>query len=199
MLINGRRVAPAGVEGAPTSPDLGLVPSSLVQQYDLLLDGASSIYGSDAVAGVANIIMRKDFDGLEIEGLSEPVSAPFQLTRSQFDNLIFGMSGTGSGTSDAAPIPEPSTALLLGAGAAYAIVRLQFSGRRLMLAAALAEVGINSIAAVARVDREALAGIEGVGEEKADALRNNITKLGLDISGCLGGGKLGEHHRIITG
>ena len=70
MLINGRRVAPAGVEGAPTSPDLGLVPSSLVQQYDLLLDGASSIYGSDAVAGVANIIMRRDFDGLEIEGFS---------------------------------------------------------------------------------------------------------------------------------
>jgi iron complex outermembrane receptor protein len=68
VLINGRRVAPAGVEGAPTSPDLGLVPASLVQQYDLLLDGASSIYGSDAVAGVANIIMRKDFDGIEIEG-----------------------------------------------------------------------------------------------------------------------------------
>ena len=67
VLINGRRVAPAGVEGAPTSPDLGLVPTSLVQQYDLLLDGASSIYGSDAVAGVANIIMRKDFDGLELE------------------------------------------------------------------------------------------------------------------------------------
>lgn len=67
VLINGRRVAPAGVEGAPTSPDLGLVPASLVQQYDLLLDGASSIYGSDAVAGVANIIMRKDFDGFEVE------------------------------------------------------------------------------------------------------------------------------------
>ncbi len=71
VLINGRRVAPAGVEGAPTSPDLGLVPSSLVQQYDLLLDGASSIYGSDAVAGVANIIMRKDFDGFELEAFHE--------------------------------------------------------------------------------------------------------------------------------
>jgi iron complex outermembrane receptor protein len=71
VLINGRRLAPAGVEGAPTAPDLGLVPSSLVQQYDLLLDGASSIYGSDAVAGVANIIMRKDFDGLEIEAFHE--------------------------------------------------------------------------------------------------------------------------------
>jgi iron complex outermembrane receptor protein len=66
-LINGRRVAPAGVEGAPVAADLSLVPTSLVQQYDLLLDGASSVYGSDAIAGVANIIMRKDFDGFEFE------------------------------------------------------------------------------------------------------------------------------------
>ena len=67
VLINGRRVAPAGVEGAPTNPNLNLLPASLVQQYDLVLDGASSIYGSDAVAGVANAILRKDFDGFEIE------------------------------------------------------------------------------------------------------------------------------------
>jgi iron complex outermembrane receptor protein len=46
VLVNGRRLAPAGVEGAPVSPDLNLVPASLVQQYDLLLDGASSVYGS---------------------------------------------------------------------------------------------------------------------------------------------------------
>ena len=67
LLVNGRRMGPAGVEGAPTSPDLGLIPGSLVQQYDLLLDGASSIYGSDAIAGVANVILRKDFNGLEVE------------------------------------------------------------------------------------------------------------------------------------
>ena len=69
LLVNGRRMGPAGVEGAPASPDLGLIPGSLVQQYDLLLDGASSIYGSDAVAGVLNVILRKDFDGLEIEAV----------------------------------------------------------------------------------------------------------------------------------
>ena len=70
VLINGRRVAPAGVEGAPTNPNLNLVPASLIQQYDILLDGASSIYGSDAVAGVVNAIMRKDFDGIEFEAYS---------------------------------------------------------------------------------------------------------------------------------
>ncbi|MEJ2385031.1 MAG: TonB-dependent receptor plug domain-containing protein, partial [Xanthomonadales bacterium] len=67
VLVNGRRLAPSGVEGAPASPDLNLVPSSLVQRYEVLLDGASSVYGSDAVAGVTNVIMRKDFDGLELD------------------------------------------------------------------------------------------------------------------------------------
>ncbi|WP_156035330.1 TonB-dependent receptor domain-containing protein [Microbulbifer sp. HZ11] len=67
VLLNGRRLSPAGVEGAPVAADLNLIPSSLVQQYDLLLDGASSIYGSDAVAGVTNIILKKDFDGFDFE------------------------------------------------------------------------------------------------------------------------------------
>ena len=66
ILINGRRMAPAGVEGAPTNPSINLIPSSLVDRYDLLLDGASSIYGSDAVAGVVNVILRKNFDGLTL-------------------------------------------------------------------------------------------------------------------------------------
>ncbi|VUD66722.1 Vitamin B12 transporter BtuB [Thalassocella blandensis] len=70
LMLNGRRMAPAGVEGAPNAPDLGLIPTSLVSQYDILLDGASSVYGSDAIAGVVNVIMRKDFDGLELEAFT---------------------------------------------------------------------------------------------------------------------------------
>ena len=71
VLINGRRAGPAGVEGAPVSPDLSLIPATIVQQYEILLDGASSVYGSDAIAGVANIILRKDFDGFEFEGYTQ--------------------------------------------------------------------------------------------------------------------------------
>jgi iron complex outermembrane receptor protein len=67
LLVNGRRLAPAGVEGAPGTPSINFIPGTLVERYDLLLDGASSVYGSDAVAGVGNIILRKDFDGLELE------------------------------------------------------------------------------------------------------------------------------------
>jgi iron complex outermembrane receptor protein len=75
LLINGRRVAPAGVEGAPVSPDTTLLPGSLVQQYDVLLDGASSVYGSDAVSGVVNVVLRKDFDGLELEAFTSVPAA----------------------------------------------------------------------------------------------------------------------------
>ncbi|MCH9693509.1 MAG: TonB-dependent receptor [Gammaproteobacteria bacterium] len=70
VLLNGRRISPAGVEGVPVAPDLNVIPSTLVSRYEILLDGASSVYGSDAVSGVANVILRKDFDGLELEAYS---------------------------------------------------------------------------------------------------------------------------------
>ncbi|MFC3093818.1 TonB-dependent receptor [Alteromonas sediminis] len=67
VMVNGRRLAPAGVRGAPSAPDLNLVPGSLIQRVDVLLDGASSVYGSDAVAGVVNYVLRTDFDGLQLD------------------------------------------------------------------------------------------------------------------------------------
>ena len=66
LMVNGRRLAPSGVRGAPVAPDLNLVPGSLIDRVEILTDGASSIYGADAVAGVANIILRSDVDGLEM-------------------------------------------------------------------------------------------------------------------------------------
>ena len=49
LLINGRRVAPSGVEGAPSLPNLDIIPTDAIARVDILLDGASSVYGSDAV------------------------------------------------------------------------------------------------------------------------------------------------------
>ena len=73
LLVNGRRLAPSGVRGAPVAPDLNLVPGLAVETVEILTDGASSIYGSDAVAGVANVILKQDFDGFEVAGQwSEP-------------------------------------------------------------------------------------------------------------------------------
>ncbi|MGA9658114.1 MAG: TonB-dependent receptor, partial [Asticcacaulis sp.] len=65
VMLNGRRLPPAGVGGTVSAVDLNTIPDSLIQRYEILKDGASSIYGSDAVAGVINVITRKNVDGLE--------------------------------------------------------------------------------------------------------------------------------------
>ena len=66
LLVNGRRLSPSGVRGAPVAPDLNLIPSAMIDRIEILTDGASSIYGADAVAGVANIILRSEFEGIEV-------------------------------------------------------------------------------------------------------------------------------------
>lgn len=71
VLINDRRIGPSGAEGSPTQPSVNLIPNTMIQRIDLLLDGASAVYGSDAVAGVVNVILRNDYDGLEVEGFAD--------------------------------------------------------------------------------------------------------------------------------
>ena len=61
-LIEGQRVASA-IQG--TAIDISLIPLSAIERIEFLTDGASAVYGSDAVAGVVNIILRRDFEGAE--------------------------------------------------------------------------------------------------------------------------------------
>ncbi|MCX7586321.1 TonB-dependent receptor [Phenylobacterium sp. 58.2.17] len=63
VLVNGRRMAGAGGRG--DLADVSSIPTAAVERIDVLLDGASALYGADAVAGVVNIILRNDFDGAE--------------------------------------------------------------------------------------------------------------------------------------
>lgn len=63
ILLNGRRVAAHGLNGGVV--DLNQIPMSALDRVEILLDGASAIYGSDAVGGVINFITRKDFKGVE--------------------------------------------------------------------------------------------------------------------------------------
>jgi iron complex outermembrane receptor protein len=67
VLINGRRIANDGLAGE--SVDLNSIPPAAVERIEILKDGASAIYGSDAIAGVVNIIMKRDFHGFLAEGL----------------------------------------------------------------------------------------------------------------------------------
>ena len=69
VLLNGRRAGPAGTRGGVSSFDLNVLPLGAVERIDILKDGASSIYGSDAIAGVVNIITKKG-DGGTVEGFA---------------------------------------------------------------------------------------------------------------------------------
>ncbi len=64
VLVDGRRAPKAPF--APTAQDLNAVPLAAVERVEILKDGASAIYGADAIGGVINIITRKDFEGVEI-------------------------------------------------------------------------------------------------------------------------------------
>jgi iron complex outermembrane receptor protein len=66
VLFDGERPAMAGSSGRFV--DLSLIPTSAIERIEVLADGASALYGSDAVAGVVNIIPRKNFNGLELSG-----------------------------------------------------------------------------------------------------------------------------------
>ncbi|MDQ2822630.1 MAG: TonB-dependent receptor [Pseudomonadota bacterium] len=69
VLLNGRRMAPfaRADDGQKSFTDLSTVPLEAVERIEVLKDGASSTYGADAIAGVVNIILRKDFTGLGVK------------------------------------------------------------------------------------------------------------------------------------
>ncbi len=70
VLLNGKRLAPFAIQSISgterASVDLSMVPLSAVERIEVLTDGASSLYGTDAIAGVINIITRTEFSGVEM-------------------------------------------------------------------------------------------------------------------------------------
>ena len=68
VLMNGKRVTPTSSSGVV---DINSIPASLIKSVEVLTGGASSVYGSDAVAGVVNFILRDDFEGVELNMSTE--------------------------------------------------------------------------------------------------------------------------------
>ncbi|MCG9730901.1 TonB-dependent receptor [Shewanella sp. Isolate13] len=66
VLLNGRRMVNSG-SGADSSVDLNAIPVAMIARVEILKDGASAVYGSDAIAGVVNIITKKDFEGFQVD------------------------------------------------------------------------------------------------------------------------------------
>ena len=73
LLLNGRRLAPSGVGPQLVAADLNVLPTAIVDRTEILREGASSVYGSDAIAGVINVITDTKLNGITIEGFdSQP-------------------------------------------------------------------------------------------------------------------------------
>jgi len=91
VLVNGRRMVPGGT-GADTSVDLNSIPTAAVERIEILKDGASAIYGSDAISGVVNIITRRTFEGIEANVLGG--------TTSKSDGTTWDMNVTAGTSSE---------------------------------------------------------------------------------------------------
>jgi len=82
VLLNARRPGGSGTRGEVNSVDLNTIPEIAINRVELVLDGSSSIYGSDAVSGVANIITRRSVDQTEVSALVEaPLESGGEFSR----------------------------------------------------------------------------------------------------------------------
>ena len=63
VLVNGRRHVAADILNSAVSPDINTIPNDLIDRVDIVTGGNSAVYGSDAIAGVVNFILKRDFDG----------------------------------------------------------------------------------------------------------------------------------------
>lgn len=91
VLIDGHR-APKAPFSAGSGTDLNAIPLAAVERIEVLTDGASAIYGADAVGGVINLILRKDYNGAQVTvGKSDPKWGPTDEA-----SILFGASGERS-------------------------------------------------------------------------------------------------------
>jgi iron complex outermembrane receptor protein len=90
VLINGQRPAASGQRG--NFSDITNIPLSAIERVDILLDGASAVYGSDAIGGVINIILYRDYDGAE--STVRVATYAGEATEYQFSH-IFGLNWRG--------------------------------------------------------------------------------------------------------
>ena len=102
VLINGRRMI--GDNATDGAVDLNSIPESMIKRIEVLKDGASTIYGSDAIAGIINIILHDDFEGLEFsarygEGTEDGQAANSMISMlggvaSDMGNMVMSLSWT---------------------------------------------------------------------------------------------------------
>lgn len=95
ILVDGRRVVATGA--AATFTEANQVPLAALQRIDVIADGASAVYGSDAVAGVVNYVLRKDFEGVEASFRVSNNNGGLEMTPSVTAGTHWDVGGLGAG------------------------------------------------------------------------------------------------------
>ena len=88
VLVNGRRHVAADILNNAVSPDVNSIPNDLIERVDIVTGGNSAVYGSDAIAGVVNFVLRRDYEGIQVRG---NISAPDEgFGGQQYISAMFG-------------------------------------------------------------------------------------------------------------
>ena len=93
VLVNGRRHVAGDIASNAVSPDVNTIPNDLIERVDIVTGGNSAIYGSDAIAGVVNFVLKQNYEGFQIRG-NVGLSMPGTYGSNQY---VSGMWGTNFG------------------------------------------------------------------------------------------------------
>ena len=93
VLVNGRRHVPADILNNAVSVDVNTIPNDLIERVDIVTGGNSAIYGSDAIAGVVNFVLRRDFSGVQVRGTGAITGEGF--AGSKYLSAMFGQNFAG--------------------------------------------------------------------------------------------------------
>lgn len=95
-LVNGRRHVAGDIQNNAVSVDINTIPTDLIERVDIVTGAQSSIYGSDAIAGVVNFVLRRDFNGLQLRGNASVAAegyGPKQLVSAMYGKNFGGGRG----------------------------------------------------------------------------------------------------------
>jgi outer membrane receptor protein involved in Fe transport len=93
VLVNGRRHVPSDILNNGVSPDVNTIPNDLIERVDIVTGGNSAIYGSDAIAGVVNFVLRRNFEGLQVRGHAG--ISGYGAGGNQYVSAMYGMNFGG--------------------------------------------------------------------------------------------------------
>ena len=121
VLVNGRRFAPADSRGLT---DLSSIPDALVDRVEVMTGGASAVYGSDAIAGAINFILKDDFEGMEFGYYLREKRSKGDATTQKFDVTIGGNFADGRGNAVVSASHTPISGNIFFADRDYSAISL---------------------------------------------------------------------------